>query len=610
MLFKHSFSQNLLLCGAVTALGAAGCAHSPMAGVPVPSTERLIAVPQSAEHVEPVGLKHLLRGLWYLHSGEAAAAIPHLRLALIYAPTSGFVHERLSRAWGLSGNPTKAREVLNSGLAKSPDDPWLRWLAGELAAGDRALQSAVEHLRRAIGDQQVLPLAAPTLVDTLLWLGKGDEAAETVAQALEAKTDDALALRLGNVFEDHGNLDVAVDIYRRARVLNPTSRAAALAEAHVLSMQRLPGDAADALVSMLAFYPDDIDLYIRITRYLLRAGREEAEAFRAEALVQTQGSAHARMALAAADILEGHRTSGLALLRKTISETGVLEARLYLAEILLRLGDGRGCLQTLTLSGQERDPRLHRPRAWCHAIQLQLELAMEQITWAALESDQPREAVVDAARFLSQNAEEEVAREYLSALLRRVRNKVTVEDMAIARSQLADFFGHKTEAIAELEQLGSESPELQLRLADLWARYGRVDEAVGLLGRLQQQEPQDPMRLNALGFVLTDAGRRLGDAEVYLRRAHRLAPDDGYITDSLGWLLLRRGQHEAALDLLRQASYAILGDPEILRHLGDAYRAMGDSDAACAAYRAAMEAKPSPSLRRVLNIELSKGDAT
>ncbi|MBI3179581.1 MAG: tetratricopeptide repeat protein, partial [Deltaproteobacteria bacterium] len=76
------------------------------------------------------------------------------------------------------------------------------------------------------------------------------------------------------------------------------------------------------------------------------------------------------------------------------------------------------------------------------------------------------------------------------------------------------------------------------------------------------------------------------------------APDEGFIIDSLGWLLYRQGRFEQALALLVQASRAAPGDPEILLHLGDVYAALGNRGGAGAAYKAALEARPPPMLRK------------
>jgi len=591
------------------------CAHPPAAGVPVPSDQRWIELPQGEEEagrIESVGVKHLLRGLYFIAVGESGAAIPHLRLALIYTPDSAFIHERLSRAWAATGNLERARRSLDAGLERTPEDPWLNWLAGDLAARELRFRDAVAHLRRASASDEVLPESGAALVDVLLWLGDV-KAADESAQAMMRRRpgDGELATRVAGQFEDHGELDMSLREYQRARVRRPGDRRAALGESRVLGMLARHDEAADTLVPMFALYPDMPELYVLLTRLLVRAGRPEAEAYRGEALRQANGDVFTTMAVATGDLLEGRIAEGLDLLRAlVVGEPDHLEPRLFLAEALARLGDGQGCLGALEVTTTQPSPRLHQPRAWCWALQDRVDLAMEQMTWAVLDSGRPRDGLLDAARLLSQFAVEAVARRTLSDLLIRCRQRITEEDATVARAHLADLFGHGVEALELVAQLPRErlqAPEMVLRVADLESRNGRLASAIEALRALVREHPRDPLRLNALGFVLADANVRLDEAEVYLRRAHRLAPDDGYIIDSLGWLLYRRGAMEQAVVWLLRASRASPGDPEILRHLGDAYRALGKRDAARAAFRAALDAKPPPPLRALIEKRLEVG---
>jgi tetratricopeptide (TPR) repeat protein len=575
--------------------------------VPVPRNERTVEVGEpEGPRVEPVGLKHLLRGLLYLASGQAGAAVPHLRLALIYAPDSAFLYERLSRAWAASGELERARLTLEEGLERAPGDPWLNWLAGDLAGREQRFRDAAVHLERAVVEEEVIRHAGPLLVDALLWIGDTAAADRAADRLLGRRPGDAeLAIRIAGAFEDHGELSLSLRDYRRARVRRPPADKAALGEARILTLLGRHGEAAEALVPLLALYPDRLDLYVTQTRLLVRAGREDAEAYRREALRQAHGDAYATMVVVTGDLVEGRLELGLRLLRGLVArQPQLVELRAYLADVLIRLGDGAGCVRVLA---DHASPRLHRPRARCWALHGRLDLALEQLTRAALEGERPREALLDAAQLLSQFAGEKDARRTFSDLLIRVRGRITPEDVTVVRAQLADHLGHGAEALEFLAQLPPERlrpPDMALRRADLESRHGKLGRALGTLRSLLREDPTDPQRLNALGFILADADVRLDEAEVLLRRAHRLSPDDGYIIDSLGWLFYRRGAVDTAIATLARANRAAPGDPEILRHLGDAYRAAGNNEAARATYRAALDAHPVPPLRELIRRRL------
>ena len=197
----------------------------------------------------------------------------------------------------------------------------------------------------------------------------------------------------------------------------------------------------------------------------------------------------------------------------------------------------------------------------------------------------------------------------LSDLEKRTAERLSDLDRLWARATLADLFGRGEEALALVRQLPEDvrhEPETVMKVTDLEARYGELAAATAALEELVREAPDDPIRLNAFGFTLADAGIRLDEASVWLRRAHRLAPDEGFIIDSLGWLLFKQHELGPAIALLQAASRASPGDPEILRHLGDAYAAVGKKEAAHAAYRAALDGPVSPLLRRLLDGRLKE----
>ncbi|MEE8409523.1 MAG: tetratricopeptide repeat protein [Myxococcota bacterium] len=597
--------------------GAVGvsCAHAPQGRVEVPPVDHLIEVPVAdVVRLEPAGLTHLLRGLYFLHNGHPGAAVPHLRLALMYDGDSAFIHERLSRAWGSTGRADRARQSLDAGLRNEPHDPWLNLLAGKLALDERRFEAAVSHLGHALTVEETVTRAGPRLVEALLWLGRVDDAERSAADLMARKLADAdLARGLATTLEEHGRLEAALTAYRQARTQRPADRAAAFGEMRLLVFLGRDGDAADALVPLFGFYPDEPELYVQIMRLMRRAGRPDAEAYREEALRQTAGDAIGRTMVAAGDLSAGRQEEGLALLVKTVEESPTaINARLYLAEVLLNSGDPLACVRVLSVEAA-RDVRFHRPRSWCLAAVGRFDQAVDEIEAAVVRERRPREMALEAVRLLTRYVPEQRARESLKRILAATSDRLSEVDQWVVTAVLVDELGHGSEATILLERAAAQRPDdtdVTFRLADVHARHGKLPLAVEALEKLMRERPHDPRRLNAFGFTLADAGVRLDEAEVWLRRAYRLAPDDGYIIDSLGWVMFEQGEIEAALEILLAAGRASPGDAEILRHIGDAYRALGQRDAARAAYEKALASRPSPILRSLLQQRLANKENT
>ncbi len=120
---------------------------------------------------------------------------------------------------------------------------------------------------------------------------------------------------------------------------------------------------------------------------------------------------------------------------------------------------------------------------------------------------------------------------------------------------------------------------LRYSLALLLQDQGRNRRAVAVLESLVEDEPDNPAWLNALGYLLTDKFDRHTEARGYIQRALALNPDSAAIIDSMGWVLFRLGEFEAALDYLERA-HRLMDDPEVVAHLVDVHWALGDRERA------------------------------
>lgn len=155
-----------------------------------------------------------------------------------------------------------------------------------------------------------------------------------------------------------------------------------------------------------------------------------------------------------------------------------------------------------------------------------------------------------------------------------------------ARIRLGDLHRRQKNFAAAIEQYNIAQTDMGGHVSsDYWyllylrgmayERDGQWEKAEeDLLGALQYR-PNDPNVLNYLGYSWADRGENLDKALVMIRQAVRLRPDDGYITDSLGWVLYRIGQPEDAIPYLERAIQLMPYDAIINDHLGDAYWQVG-----------------------------------
>jgi len=104
--------------------------------------------------------------------------------------------------------------------------------------------------------------------------------------------------------------------------------------------------------------------------------------------------------------------------------------------------------------------------------------------------------------------------------------------------------------------------------------------------------PQQPFVLNYLGYSWVDRGINLERAKKMIRTAVNLRPNDGYIVDSLGWVLFRLGDYLEATRKLERAVVLRPEDPTINDHLGDAYWKVGRKNEARFQWKRALSLSP------------------
>jgi tetratricopeptide (TPR) repeat protein len=119
--------------------------------------------------------------------------------------------------------------------------------------------------------------------------------------------------------------------------------------------------------------------------------------------------------------------------------------------------------------------------------------------------------------------------------------------------------------------------------------------------------PEQPHVLNYLGYSWIDQGLHLDDGMKMLERATELRPDDGAITDSVGWAFYRLGQYDKAVEWLERAIEQKGDDATIVEHLGDAYWHVGRKREARFQWERALNQKPDKDRLPVIKDKLANG---
>ena len=200
-------------------------------------------------------------------------------------------------------------------------------------------------------------------------------------------------------------------------------------------------------------------------------------------------------------------------------------------------------------------------------------------------------------------------------LLERAGGDRTSPDLAVPLARALHDGGRDAEAEALLRGVLEKAPveeRATFALAAILERRGDVDGAVALMRRLLAADPENASARHFIGYVWADRGVRLDEAKALLDQALALRPDEGAFLDSMGWLLLRRGDARGAVTWLERALAQSPGEPEILDHLAEAYDRAGRKADALEAWTQALEAlgrDPDPRVRASVEAKLKRARA-
>lgn len=149
--------------------------------------------------------------------------------------------------------------------------------------------------------------------------------------------------------------------------------------------------------------------------------------------------------------------------------------------------------------------------------------------------------------------------------------------LTLAEAHLLREASAYQEAFDFLSQAVARTPDVTDLLYDhamAAEKVNRIDVLESNLRKVIKMRPDYAHAYNALGYTLADRNERLAEARTLIEMAHKLAPEDPFILDSLGWVLYRVGENQQALGHLQRA-YEARPDGEIAAHLGEVLWALG-----------------------------------
>jgi tetratricopeptide (TPR) repeat protein len=513
---------------------------------------------------------------------EAAEAYEH---AARLDPDSAALQRSLAQVWIAAGEPKRALGYAERALELDPDDEELRTNVATLHVRMQQYDRAIELLEPLFQAGKLEDEGSFTLFTLYLNLDRVD-GAKQVAQKLIAKSPEDVRgyLALGAVHEREEKPVLAEKIYRAGLLVEPEQPALYDAIARLRRTQKDSKGELVVLREKLEILPGDPAALMRIAQIHEDAG-QRAEATRA---LEELAAEHPELA--------GPQFR----LGLFYYEAGRYDDAIARFQSVARSGGGA--------ADQERyQNEVRYFIGLVHEEAGRTDEALAELEQVPPTSPRFADARTAMARIWERRKDWDRTTAELTAAIRAAPDKLSLQVyLAGVQQRRGDLPG----AVALMQELIRENPdkaELYYDLGVLYGEAGDRDRSLEQMHKVLEIEPDNASALNYIGYTWAEQGLRLDEAESLIRRAIALKPEDGYITDSLGWLFYQRGlqqqaagqgdaakssfnaartQLEHALELLEK------DDPVITWHLGDTYRSLARYEDALATYKRALALEP------------------
>lgn len=496
-------------------------------------------------------------------------------------------------------------------LSVDPDSGFLHRRVAELAARQNDLELALEHAERALeqdpGDEGIR-----LFLGTLYRFRRDvDEASRVLLGEDGHPTSPEAGTLLYGILSDQKRFEDAREIASWLVETEPEAPRSFLALADAEGQLERHEEAEAALRRGLIEHPDDLTLYGALARGRRERGDREGEVAIYREVLGAHEAHHATLlAKADAELALGRGDDARATLEE-VEREHPRDVRTLLRLGFLDFEQGEfGAASTRFRRALEQQPEQDEV-AYFLAVSLRRDGQDEEAA-AILEQIGPEHPrFSDARTQLASQAEKagdfEAAMGYVEEARRVAPDRALDLYLASLQAKAGDVIG----ALALLESLLDEEGEgddadVLYNIGIIHGEADNVDQALATMDQVLGMDPNHAGALNYVGYTLAERGERLDEAEEMIHRALEQRPEDGYITDSLGWIYYMRARPlveagrlddaqtliEQAKEVLQRASDLTGGDPVITEHLGDVFLLQGDRKRALELYEHAWQVGP------------------
>jgi tetratricopeptide (TPR) repeat protein len=499
--------------------------------------DMLNVLAQIKAHAQDFDAVYQIVGNFYLRAGDTDSALREYREGIVKDPKHKSNYQKaIIEVLLRQGKRAEATEVNNQILKDNPKDPDAKSLAATFLLDQGDVNAALTQLQAVVTSSPDNAVARFQLGRAYLASNRPDarEAARQEFQRAINLRPDYLSPRLGlaELQVGHAEYQAALDSVQEIMKRDPNNVNAKIVQSQAYLGQKKFEDSDTLLAGMLKSNPSSPDVFFQAGVNALAQGKpKDAEAafMRAYQLNPTNGKS--LMGVVRADIQQGQPDKAMALLD---SESKKAPNRL---DIPLLMG---------TTAQQEGK-------------------YAESLT-------------------------------YFNKVLNGLDQKSkTRADLYLDIAQTYRLQGNLDSSISYIQKAREILPENPTVLSDLGLvtdLAGRRTEARQAYEACLKVDPNNALILNNLAYLMAETNADLDVALNDAQKAKGLQPNLPEISDTYGWILLKKGLADQAVTVFQDLVNRVPGNSTYRFHLAKAYQEKGDAAKATAELREALKHSP------------------
>ena len=520
------------------------------------------------------------------------------------------------RSLGDMQSGTQSSEVLKLAIEQysqivraEPDNSEYHLLLGRLYIIDKDYVKAEGEFKAARNIQSDSEEAVVNLAYLYNEEGDTKKAVEVLQSLPDSQRSTKLYAVLGYTFEQQHEFKPAINAYRHAIDLDKDNLDAQRGLANSLLGDNQIDAALEQYKQVADADPQDAQAYVRMSEIYRREGKFSdamATIKKADALVQDSQEVPYNEALI--DEAQGKFDEAIQILQQLLEKSSKPVATYSSAErnnrsvFLERLGSiykeaGKNQLAIETYRkmidlGDESAEHgysniidtYREDKQWNQAT------AVAQEAVKALPKDRPLKLAL--AGLLSDNGK---ADEGIAMAKAELKGNAEDRDVYLAMSQIYGRLRRWSDAEETLNKADALSDKPEDKRYDYYLRGSymerqkKYEPAEEMFRKVLSGDPRYASALNYLGYMLADRGVRLDEALNLIKKALQEEPQNYAYLDSLGWAYFKLGNYDMAEETLRKAMDRNSNDATVHDHMGEVYARTGRLKLAAAQWERALE---------------------